>query len=63
MNLVRYRNKKESILVSFISIIGIGSLMVSSSYLYEMYVPATVAMYINWNLNYKHSKVNGDKVG
>ena len=52
-NLIRYYNKKESILVVFISILGIGSLMVSSSYFYEMCVPATIAMYINWNLRYK----------
>lgn len=58
LNLIRYRNKSEKIIVAFISIIGVGSLMVSSSYFYEIYVPATIAMFINWNVFYKNKVVN-----
>lgn len=57
MNIVRYSSKNENILIAFISIVGIGSLMVSSSYFYEIYVPATIAMFINWNKKYKNMGV------
>ena len=60
-NLIRYRNNNENIIVAFITIIGLGSLMVSSSYFYEMYVPATIAMYINWNSHYrKNNSANAE---
>ena len=52
-NLYKYRDKKERALVAYICIVGIGSLMVSSSYLYEICVPAVMAMAINWNKYYK----------
>lgn len=46
-NLIVYRNRELRLYVAVISILGIGCLMISSSLYYEIYVPATIALYIN----------------
>ncbi len=46
INLWRYRYSRFNIIIGYIEIIGLGSLMVSSSYFYEIYVPATIALFM-----------------
>ncbi|WP_303819732.1 hypothetical protein [Ruminococcus flavefaciens] len=45
-NLIKYRDKEIRLVVGYIEIMGLGSLLVSSSYYYENYVPATIALFI-----------------
>ena len=68
MNLWRYRYSRFNIIIGYIEIIGLGSLMVSSSYFYEIYVPATIALFMiygkvaeNENLILYHRKKPGDE--
>ena len=46
-NLIQYRKSSLRVVVAVISILGIGSLIISSSYYYEIYLPATIALYFN----------------
>lgn len=50
-NLIRYRKSEMRLIAGYVTIIGLGSLMVSSSYYYEFYVPATFALFYNYNLS------------
>ncbi len=45
-NVFAYRNSKLSMMVNYLAIIGVGSLMRSSSYYYEMAVPAMWGLFI-----------------
>ena len=46
INLYRYRNSNMRLIVAYIELIGLGSLLVSSSYYYENCVPATIALFL-----------------
>lgn len=48
LNLLNYRKSELRLIIGFIELVGIGSLMVSSSYYYEIYVPATIALFISY---------------
>ena len=45
-NLFRAARTDMRLIVGFVTIVGLGSLMISSSYYYEIYVPATVALFV-----------------
>lgn len=45
-NVVAYRDSKLSMVVNYMAIIGMGSLMLSSSYYYEMNVPAMCGLFV-----------------
>lgn len=45
-NLFYYRNTQMRLIVGYIELMGLGSLMVSSSFYYEIFVPATIALFI-----------------
>ncbi len=45
-NLIRAARSDMRLIVGFITIVGLGSLMISSSYYYEIYVPATIALFV-----------------
>lgn len=46
-NIIYYCNKRMQVVVGIIEILGLCSLMVSSSYYQETYVPATIALFVN----------------
>ena len=45
-NVVVYRKSKLSVIVNYLAIVGMGSLMVSASYYYEIYVPAMIGLFV-----------------
>jgi hypothetical protein len=45
-NVLAYRNTKLSFMVSYLAIVGLGSMMFSSSYYYEMHVPAMCGLFV-----------------
>lgn len=51
INLFRYRKTDFRLVVGYIEIVGLGSLFVSSSYYYEIYVPATIALFVSFEQN------------
>lgn len=46
-NLVAYRKKKLAPVVNYLAIVGMGSLNVSASYYYEIYVPAMFGLFVS----------------
>ena len=46
-NLIQYRKSSLRVVVAVMSILGMGSLIISSSFYYEIYLPATIALYFN----------------
>lgn len=51
-NLFIYRKSNLRIYVAIASILGVGSLMISSSFYYETYVPATLAFFVNSKITF-----------
>lgn len=45
-NMLAYRKTKLALVVNYLAIVGMGSLLVSSSYYYEIYVPAMLAFFL-----------------
>ena len=45
-NMLAYRKTKLALVVNYLAIVGMGSLIVSSSYYYEIYVPAMLAFFV-----------------
>ncbi len=48
--LIKYRNNILTPIIGFLIIVGLGQLMISSSYYIELYVPAIIAIYIKLKL-------------
>lgn len=46
-NLVAYRKKKLAPVVNYLAIVGMGSLNVSASYYYKIYVPAMIGLFVS----------------
>lgn len=46
-NMLAYRKTKLSLVVNYLAIVGMGSLIVSSSYYYEIYVPAMIGLFVS----------------
>ena len=46
-NVVAYRKTKQALVVNYLAIVGMGSLLVSSSYYYEIYVPAMIGLFVS----------------
>ncbi len=45
-NVMAYRKTKMALVVNYLSIVGMGSLIVSTSYYYEIYVPAMIGLFV-----------------
>lgn len=45
-NVIAYRKKKLAPVVNYLAIVGMGSLNVSASYYYEIYVPAMIGLFV-----------------
>lgn len=45
-NVIVYRKTKLALVVNYLALVGMGSLTVSSSYYYEIYVPAMIGLFV-----------------
>ena len=58
-NMYAYRDSKLSIMVNYMAIVGMGSLMRSSSYYYEIYVPAMCGLFVSRLMDARRMRVRG----
>lgn len=62
-NVLAYQHTKLSLLVGYLAVVGMGSLMLSSSYYYEMYVPAMCGLFVCRLLDSRRLRSRDARIG